>query len=883
MQPKNVPINTQKMTPEDFKEACLHSNELPEQIFNYLFNPEIDFALDSSLKLNDIKLYLTGGLSFDEFKNLIKKYDSNSVCGLVWSANYVAYRCRTCGVSPCMSLCTDCFINGNHEGHDYNLFRSGAGGACDCGDENVMSKSGFCKHHGTNRKVQDAPNDLVASVKVILSHLLYRLVQYLREKFKINDDKIEDSQVSPLELISGIDVYFEFLNDLCGLGTPIRKIVADSMIDEPFYEIKIKQEKEKYENKQFIHDTLVGYSLNRYSFVRPTQLDSYEFKLIKDKYTHLLDELFFWCIKYEFPENLVKFLLVLLPEADYKIVIMELFVSNYTTISNALLNAKTDSLSTRVIHISVQLFSNEVITIKALNEYNLLPVILTAFYNVIINHDCLVLSEMQDKLKNSHLVIDPDHRIFQENLYWPIISDLINLLTHKQVAFSLIQDNKLLDLLMNLINYFQSMNLNIREFGSHVQYEQPSYYSSYSAELECCSSTMWSFIQHLKNPNDINLTRNLIDMSLKYLIKWLDSVGTKGGVSLNKEHITFHLPLHRFYSAFMYNAFYRQEANLNEFLPNEETLLIDIIRHPLRTQAGVHEIHSNMWVRNGLQMRGQAMTYFQYAFNTSFSESDLFLIQAVACKLNSNRLVYEILDAHRLFAYFNIIKEKRLKDTTDLNQQIALLNGALALIAELVTLTPNLSLEDYNFTKREIINSICQSDRTHSQIEECLPEISTYSQNKKFIDDILKEIADYNQPVFEMHSRGLKQGKYVPKSHIWENEYDPLFVILRSVKLKEFQEAFDRYCDYVKTKNLFQKIDTLWPPFRLPKLNEIHVQLKQRGQILQSKILHAFLFGILYQHLNEEPYPEKVIYFVVYILELSIHLVRTTFKTPFTY
>jgi E3 ubiquitin-protein ligase UBR3 len=876
MQPKSVSVNL-KITPEDFKEACLQSNELPKQLLDYLFNPGIDFGLDSLTKLNEIKLYLTGELSFDEFKRQIKKYDSSSVCGLVWSANYVAYRCRTCSISPCMSLCADCFMNGNHEGHDYNLFRSGAGGACDCGDESVMLKNGFCKQHGDcNRKVQEPPNDLVASVNVILSNLLYRLVQYFREQFRKNDEKIEDSKDSPLDLISNIDVYLEFLNDLCGLGTPIRKIVANSMIDESFYENKIKQEKEQYENKLFLHDTFIIYYSNRNKFERPIQLDSYDFKLIKDKYTNMLDELFYWCIKYEFPDNLVKFLLVLLPESEYKVAIMELFVSNYTTTSNVILNAKTANLSTRVIHISVQLFSNESITIKALNEYNLLPVILTAFYNVLNTPECIVISEMQDKLRNSHLVIDPDHRILQENLYWPIVSDLINLLTHKQVAFSLIQDNKLLDLLMHLISYFQSMNLNIREFGAHVQYEQPSYYSSYSAELECCSSTMWSFIQHLKNPNDIYLTQKLIDMCLKYLIKWIDSVGTRGGISLNREQITFHLPLHRFYSAFMYHAVYRQKASLNVFLPNDETLLIDIIRHPLRTQACVHEIHSNMWVRNGLQMKGQAMTYFQNAFNTSFSESDLFLIQAIACKLNSNKLVYEVLDAHRLFAYFNIIKEKRFKDATDSNQQIALLTGALTLIAELVTITPNLSLEDYNFTKREIINSICQSDRTHSQIEECLPEISTYSQNKKFIDDILNEIADSIQPVFEMHSRGLKQKKYMPKSYIWEKEYDPLFVILRSVKLKEFQEAFDRYSDYVKTKNLFPRIDTLWPPFRLPKLNEIHEEFKPRQKILQTKILHGFLFSILYQHLNENPYPEKVIYFVIYILELSLHLVNTT-------
>lgn len=32
---------------------------------------------------------------------------------------------------------------GNHEGHDFNMFRSQAGGACDCGNAAVMKESGY--------------------------------------------------------------------------------------------------------------------------------------------------------------------------------------------------------------------------------------------------------------------------------------------------------------------------------------------------------------------------------------------------------------------------------------------------------------------------------------------------------------------------------------------------------------------------------------------------------------------------------------------------------------------------------------------------------------------------------------------------------------------
>ena len=72
----------------------------------------------------------------------LQQFDDSKVCGRVWKHNFLAYRCKTCALSPCMSLCNECFHLGDHKGHDYNMFRSQAGGACDCGDENVLLPSG---------------------------------------------------------------------------------------------------------------------------------------------------------------------------------------------------------------------------------------------------------------------------------------------------------------------------------------------------------------------------------------------------------------------------------------------------------------------------------------------------------------------------------------------------------------------------------------------------------------------------------------------------------------------------------------------------------------------------------------------------------------------
>jgi E3 ubiquitin-protein ligase UBR3 len=120
----------------------------------------------------------------------VKQFDTSSVCGLVWNVNYVAYRCRTCALSPCMSICAECFKNGDHQGHDFNMFRSGAGGACDCGDECVMSSKGFCKSHSTDNSVvqNGPPGELIKCCEVILSNLLYRLLQHFRTLYIVGSN-----------------------------------------------------------------------------------------------------------------------------------------------------------------------------------------------------------------------------------------------------------------------------------------------------------------------------------------------------------------------------------------------------------------------------------------------------------------------------------------------------------------------------------------------------------------------------------------------------------------------------------------------------------------------------------------------------------------------
>jgi hypothetical protein len=375
---------------------------------------------------------------------------------------------------------------------------------------------------------------------------------------------------------------------------------------------------------------------------------------------------------------------------------------------------------------------------------------------------------------------------------------------------------------------------------------------------------------------------------------------------------------------------------------HRQAFLVNTLTYPLQLQIGFHEIHANMWVRNGMQMKGQAMTYVQNHFFSSFSDADLFLVQSCAAQLDSSlfmNLFFERFhltswlkrtiksyhksdpktpkpitqEADNLVIISNIVEEmldefnnsqndpnsstnllsedamslmavandQYIQDQLEPPHQTAMLLGALTILAQILMVKPNLRLKSYLLTRREIVYILSASDRTYSQIEESLPDICSLSSSKRFIQSILNEVSDYLQPSLDLSSIGsLKQGRYKLKDEIWLNEYDPLFVMLRSVKRREFQESFDRYLVFVekKTSGRMKSKKNLWPPFKLPNSvaytygfvgeckreglieneeydlmkeyeNDVRLdaELNARWNLLNTKVLHAVIITLLYE------------------------------------
>lgn len=68
------------------------------------------------------------------------------VCGKRMISGMVGYSCLDCQMDSTCIICKDCFENGEHAGHRFQI-KPHVSGMCDCGDPDAWKPEGNCKHH----------------------------------------------------------------------------------------------------------------------------------------------------------------------------------------------------------------------------------------------------------------------------------------------------------------------------------------------------------------------------------------------------------------------------------------------------------------------------------------------------------------------------------------------------------------------------------------------------------------------------------------------------------------------------------------------------------------------------------------------------------------
>lgn len=279
------------------------------------------------------------------------------------------------------------------------------------------------------------------------------------------------------------------------------------------------------------------------------------------------------------------------------------------------------------------------------------------------------------------------------------------------------------------------------------------------------------------------------------------------------------------------------------------------------SQSFFYEILSGIWIRNGLQIKGQAMTYIQANFCNSMVDMDLFFLQICALQLPPRIFLLNSIESFGVGDWLGMCQLSQTQES----EQNSMMEGLLTFLSTVVSSRTNLGNDEKAQCIIEISALLATGDKTHSQLLELMPERSGNSQTRIF-ERYLSELSNFKKPTAS--SENLEQGLFIPKADVWERYYDPLHVLLRAVHRRDFQNSMDRFQNYVKQEKKMPTSGNLWPPFRIPiNLDDTN---SDTSCILQSRILHSMILGILYRALHSSSVSEHMLSLAIFLLEMAV-------------
>ncbi|KAL3273063.1 hypothetical protein HHI36_014518 [Cryptolaemus montrouzieri] len=292
---------------------------------------------------------------------------------------------------------------------------------------------------------------------------------------------------------------------------------------------------------------------------------------------------------------------------------------------------------------------------------------------------------------------------------------------------------------------------------------------------------------------------------------------------------------------------------------------LNIFRTESETVA-FYEILNGLWVRNGLQIKGQAMTYIQCNFCNAMVDADLYLLQICSTRIPADNFLNIAIENFHIKEWMSMSPYQTPQNAyLEGDHDTPMLESFLTFLATLISVRTNLGLSETALNRLEMVTLLCTGDKTHSQLLEQMPERYGTSQSRDF-EALLAEVADYRAPALEA-SGNMQQGMYVPKPQVWEEQYDPIHVLLRAVHRRDFQTSMDRYTEYAKHSNKLRSGMSPWPPFRTP--SECGEAYEDPRLILKSRVFHAAALVILYKAVKGHV-SEQVMALVVFLLEQAI-------------
>ncbi|KAF5401624.1 hypothetical protein PHET_04904, partial [Paragonimus heterotremus] len=636
----------------------------------------------------------------------------------------------------------------------------------------------YCRFHGPDKvhNRPSPPDDLVAPLRCLLPRFLPALLYWFWELCSGVDPTTLTDEVAPALFV---------LHVLHACGWVTQKMIADVLIDRSVFQKLQMDCAHECAYEDYVNSVETNPLFNLPPIIANQTLI----------HRHLLDAFLYCTIKLRFPESLVTFLIGLLAVQEFKEEFVQSYLNHYTRVaSTVMISARSrmvtdwsQQMNNRIVHISVQLFSGQNLALRMVQErhlhYRLVHCLLNMF------DSCR--TRLDDR---SNMVVYCDGPLIPNNVFWPFVSDLSNLVSHKAIVDVFVEDSEFLQAWTKVLRYMQFMNCFVLREGDHIEYETMAFYHAVTMEIEMSANPMWNIWQHYRHPSEKAHCLAYTTACLSCLRSLLENLGHLVSPAVQTSHplrtpLSLHLPLMRHVSCFLSLAAVQHGADLRQllgsFLSPNPYLLWRFMDELANTLLGCHEVILGYWIRNGQAVRQSVAHYLQSQLCYSFVDLDIFAFQACATLLPPIYVINTLLDPTRLLRGVHFLDELfRLvapPEPRNLDRKPMALEAWLMNLCWILDLRNNICLTEDELLKKELLCVLAPEPRKRSDLASLIPERCGISDSNTNLDEMLKKVASYSAPSCDEASGSLISGLYYLRPSLWHTDFDPIFHSLRYV------------------------------------------------------------------------------------------------------
>lgn len=300
--------------------------------------------------------------------------------------------------------------------------------------------------------------------------------------------------------------------------------------------------------------------------------------------------------------------------------------------------------------------------------------------------------------------------------------------------------------------------------------------------------------------------------------------------------------------------------------------------YPLRVCAWLAQIKAGMWVRNGISLRHQALTYRNQLHRNHTHHRDIFLLQTAMVVCDPGRVLASIVDRFGMEQWVKGIFEQTT-DGQDVNQHLEIIEDMIHLLIVLLSdRTSLIPTQDKHEThlmamRRDVTHVLCFRPLSFNEICSKLPD--RFHEQEDF-QQVLDEVATYKAP------EGVSDvGTFELRPHLIE-DIDP-YIAHYNKNQREESEASYRKLMAQKTGQPLE--DVVYEPKLKPIKSGAFIGIgnfTSTGMFAQI-IYYCLLYPLVAQRLTPDvPFTrvEAFLQVVLHLVLIAIAEDRTEEKGP---